>query len=64
MHNLIDGILQYSRIGRLREKKDEVNLNELIKDIIDMIAPPENIDIKLVKKTHYTLRCYKKSKFE
>lgn len=45
MHNLIDGILQYSRIGRLREKKDEVNLNELIKDIIDMIAPPENIKI-------------------
>jgi light-regulated signal transduction histidine kinase (bacteriophytochrome) len=45
MHNLIDGILQYSRIGRLREEKDEVNLNKLIKDIIDMIAPPENIKI-------------------
>ncbi|HCL00596.1 MAG TPA: PAS domain-containing sensor histidine kinase [Candidatus Marinimicrobia bacterium] len=45
MHNLIDGILQYSRVGRLREEKEEVNLNELVKDVIDMIAPPENIKI-------------------
>ncbi len=47
MHNLIDGILQYSRIGRLREEKDEVNLNEIVKDVIDMIAPPENIKITI-----------------
>ncbi len=45
MHNLIDGILQYSRIGRVKEEKTQVNLNEIVPDTIDMIAPPENITI-------------------
>jgi light-regulated signal transduction histidine kinase (bacteriophytochrome) len=45
MHNLIDGILQYSRVGRVKEEKVVVNLNELVPEIIDMIAPPENITI-------------------
>jgi signal transduction histidine kinase len=45
MHNLIDGILQYSRIGRIYEKPVPINLNMLIADIIDMVAPPENIEI-------------------
>jgi len=45
MHNLIDGVLQYSRVGRTKEEKVVVNLNELITEAIDMIAPPENIEI-------------------
>ncbi len=45
MHNLIDGILQYSRIGRIHEKPAKINLNALIADIIDMLAPPKNIEI-------------------
>jgi PAS domain S-box-containing protein len=47
MHNLIDGILQYSRIGRAEEEKVVVNLNELVTEVIDMIAPPENITITI-----------------
>jgi len=45
MHNLIDGILQYSRVGRVREKLVEVELNKLLPEIIDMLAPPANIKI-------------------
>jgi len=45
MHDLIDGILQYSRIGCVKEEKVMVNLNELVSEVIDMIAPPENITI-------------------
>ncbi len=45
MHNLIDGVLQYSRIGRIREDIVKVDLNELIPGIIDGIAPPEHIHI-------------------
>jgi PAS domain S-box-containing protein len=45
MHNLIDGILQYSRVGRVKENKVQVNLNELVAEAIYMIAPPENISI-------------------
>jgi signal transduction histidine kinase len=47
MHNLIDGILQYSRIGRVEEEKAAVNLNELVTEVIDLIAPPENIAITI-----------------
>ena len=47
MHNLIDGILQYSRVGRVEEEKVVVNLNELVTEVIDMIAPPENITITI-----------------
>lgn len=45
MHNLIDGVLQYSRVGRVKENKVQINLNELVSEAIDMIAPPENIAI-------------------
>jgi len=45
MHNLIDGVLQYSRVGRVTEETMPVDLNELIPSIIDGIAPPEHIDI-------------------
>ena len=45
MHDLIDGILQYSRVGRIEEKKIAVDLNDLIAEIIDGIAPPETITI-------------------
>jgi signal transduction histidine kinase len=47
MHNLIDGILQYSRVGRVEEEKVVVNLNELVTEAIDMITPPENITITI-----------------
>ncbi len=45
MHNLIDGVLQYSRVGRIKEDMIAVDLNELIPSIIDGIAPPEHIQI-------------------
>lgn len=47
MHNLIDGILQYSRVGRIKERKANINLNKLVAGVIDMIAPPENITITI-----------------
>nr|QBM02867.1 adaptive-response sensory-kinase SasA [uncultured archaeon] len=47
MHNLIDGILQYSKVGRVKEEKAQVNLNELVPEIIDLIAPPQNITIAI-----------------
>jgi len=45
MHNLIDGVLQYSRVGRAKEKKGRVNLNDLVSEVIDTVAPPENIEV-------------------
>ena len=45
MHNLIDGILSYSRVGQLAEQKVQINLNDLIPQIIDMVSAPDNIVI-------------------
>lgn len=45
MHNLIDGILQYSRVGRVVEEQEEIDLNELLPGVIDMVSAPENIEI-------------------
>ena len=50
MHNLIDGILQYSRIGRMKEERVRVDLNKHVLEIIDMIAPPENIAVTIENK--------------
>jgi len=47
MHDLIDGILEYSRVGRINEEIIEIDLNILIKEVIDIIAPPSNIKIKV-----------------
>jgi PAS domain S-box-containing protein len=47
MHNLIDGILQYSRIGRVEGEATQVNLSEAVPEVIDMLAPPANITITI-----------------
>jgi len=47
MHNLIDGILQYSRVGRTGDDVTEVDLEALLPNIIDTIAPPEHITIRV-----------------
>ncbi len=47
MNDLINGILEYSRLGRIKEKKVKVNLNEIVSEVIEVIAPPENIKISV-----------------
>jgi len=45
MHALIDGVLQYSRIGRSGEKEKPVALNRIVRDVIELLAPPPHIHI-------------------
>jgi PAS domain S-box-containing protein len=47
MHSLIEGVLQYSRVGRVKEQIVTIDLNELFGNIIDAIAPPEHIHIEI-----------------
>jgi light-regulated signal transduction histidine kinase (bacteriophytochrome) len=47
MHDLIEGVLQYSRIGRIKEDIVTVDLNALLPTIIDTIAPPEHVTIRM-----------------
>jgi signal transduction histidine kinase len=49
MYNLIEGTLRYSRAGRSEGKRVPVNLNNFVPEIIDMVVPPENIDVTVEK---------------
>jgi light-regulated signal transduction histidine kinase (bacteriophytochrome) len=49
MDALIDGILQYSRVGRIISEEKHLDLNRLVKDVIDMLGPLEHIQIVVEK---------------
>ena len=45
MHQLIDGVLKYSRAGRAEGEPVRVDLNEFVPEAIDMLDAPDNITI-------------------
>lgn len=47
MRDLIDGVLQYSRVGRVKEEKVEIDINKVIEDVIEMLSPPGHIKIEI-----------------
>ncbi|MDB9312319.1 PAS domain S-box protein [Spirulina sp. CS-785/01] len=47
MEALIDGLLQYSRVGRFKRQAESVNVEQLLHEVIDSLAPPPEIQIKL-----------------
>ena len=56
MHDLIQGVLQYSRIGRIVEKERKTDLNALVRETIESLAPPENIHITIECKLPVVVR--------
>ncbi|MBD3183348.1 PAS domain S-box protein [Candidatus Poribacteria bacterium] len=47
MNNLIDSILKYSRVGRVFGNQEWFDLNELVREEIEMINPTGNIEITI-----------------
>lgn len=47
MDQLIDGILQYSRVGRIKEEHVEVPLNPMLAEVVDLLAPPPHIQVEV-----------------
>ncbi|OQX96485.1 hypothetical protein B6I21_00935 [candidate division KSB1 bacterium 4572_119] len=47
MHDLIEGILRYSRVGRVKEEKVNIDLNLLVPDVIELVDVPDNIEVKI-----------------
>jgi signal transduction histidine kinase len=41
MESLIDGILQYSRAGRVHEPAEPVDVAALVDELVDLLSPPE-----------------------
>ena len=42
MESLIEGLLEYSRAGRTRQRPEPVDPSKLIADVVDLLAPPDN----------------------
>ena len=51
MENLINGILAYSKIGRIPVPAKTFNVKQLLSEIIDSLAPPANVTITLPEQT-------------
>lgn len=47
MEALIDGILQYSRVGRTGDKLEPVAVGELLAEVVDLLAPPADATITI-----------------
>ncbi|GJG85886.1 hypothetical protein tb265_10670 [Gemmatimonadetes bacterium T265] len=47
MEALIDGILQYSRAGRVRSAPEPVDTGTLVREVVELIAPPAGTDIMI-----------------
>ena len=48
MDSLIDGILQYSRVGRVREAVVAVDMNQIMHEALAMLAPPPHIRVEIM----------------
>lgn len=47
MQNLIDGVLEYSRIGRVREEHSSICLDELVPQVLEDLSPPTHISVDI-----------------
>ncbi|WP_132867173.1 PAS domain-containing sensor histidine kinase [Scytonema millei] len=47
MEALINGLLQYSRVGRMDTPKSEVSLGDLLAEVVDSLSPPETFSIEI-----------------
>jgi PAS domain S-box-containing protein len=47
MEALIDGILQYSRVGRTNVAAEQVDVASLVEDVIDLLAPPPTFTMEV-----------------
>lgn len=47
MESLIEGLLQYSRVGRIQLASETVKVEKLLAEIIDSLAPPSGFDVKV-----------------
>ena len=47
MEMMVDGLLEYSRVGRMREAVEEVHLDSFIREISDLLSPPDHISVRI-----------------
>jgi len=45
MHHLIEGILQYSRLGRVKSEMEALDSFQLVTKLVELLSPPEQIQV-------------------
>jgi len=45
MHDLIEGLLEYSRVGKTNDPVTRVDTGELVEEVIDSLSPPKGFEI-------------------
>jgi PAS domain S-box-containing protein len=45
MEGLIEGLLQYSRAGRVHQTPERVKVGALVREVVDLLGPPESVAI-------------------
>lgn len=58
MEALINGLLEYSRVGRRQRTVVAIDLNELLSDVVDSLAPPKSFEVDIAPDLP-TLYCHK-----
>lgn len=47
MEDLLDGLLEYSRVGRVSTKSETIDTGELVTDIVDLLALPKEFSVDM-----------------
>jgi len=50
MHQFIDGIFEYTKVGRIKETKEIVAVEEIVRNVNLMLNLKENVEISILKK--------------
>ncbi|KAB8142662.1 PAS domain S-box protein [Chloroflexia bacterium SDU3-3] len=66
MEGLIDGILQFSRIGRVKNDIEPVAVGALLEDVVDLLSPPPAVQVEVAAQmpTIHTERLYLQQVFQ
>jgi len=48
LDGLIDGILRYSRAGRVGERPERVDVGALVHEVVDLLAPPPEVEVRVL----------------
>src|SRR5262245_45084534 len=47
MEDLIEGLLQYSRAGRVHKTPEMVDVGTLVREVVDLISPAESVSVRI-----------------
>ena len=47
MEGLIEGLLQYSRAGRIHQQPEAVDVAALVREVVDFLSPPETVSVTI-----------------